>query len=336
MPTVLLTGANGFLGQHLLRELRLAGVEVRALSRRPAADGEIAAMGGQPVRGDVNDAASLRHALSGVEAVFHTAADTNTWRPANEAQTRTNVGGAENLLAAARDAGIRAFMHTSSVSAYSHRVHETLREDVPQRGGDSWINYERTKFLAEQAVRASGLPFIIFQPSHILGPGDTRNWSRLIRLVDAGTLPGVPPGSGAFADVREIAKAQVRAWQRQRFGEAYLLGGEHASFLQLITEVGRQLERRVPTRATPAVLIRALALSKYWASLLTRRPPDITPEAAMFTCHHLSVDSSKAERELDYRATPLPALLHDTIAWLREAKLIAQGFRRPASGRRRN
>jgi dihydroflavonol-4-reductase len=322
MPTVLLTGANGFLGQHVLRELRLAGVDVRALSRRPDADGDIAALGGQPVRGDVNDPASLRHAMAGVEAVFHTAADTNTWRPGNAAQTRTNVGGAENLLASARDAGVGAFLHTSSVSAYSHLVHDTLREDVPQRGGDSWINYERTKFLAEQAVRRSELPFIVFQPSHILGPGDTRNWSRLIRLVDAGKLPGVPPGSGPFADVREIAKAQVRAWQRQRFGQTYLLGGEQASFLALITEIGRQLGRSVPTRATPAFVIRLLAQSKYWASLLTKRPPDITPEGATFTCHDLAVDSGKAMRDLDYRATPLPSLLADTIAWLREAKLI--------------
>jgi dihydroflavonol-4-reductase len=322
MPTVLLTGANGFLGQHLLRELRLAGADVRALSRRADADAEIAALGGQPVRGDVTDPVSLRNAMAGVDAVFHTAADTNTWRPGNAAQTRTNVGGAQNLLAAAREAGVGAFMHTSSVSAYSHRVHQTLREDVPQRGGDSWVNYERTKFLAEQAVRASGLPVIIFQPSHILGPGDTRNWSRLIRLVDANKLPGVPPGSGAFADVREIAKAQVRAWQRDKFGETYLLGGQQATFLELITEIGRQLGRSVPTRATPAFAIRLLAQSKYWASLLTRRPPDITPEGAMFTCHDLSVDSGKAMRELGYRATPLPALLADTIAWLREAKLI--------------
>lgn len=322
MPTVLLTGANGFLGQHLLRELRLAGADVRALSRRPDADGDIAALGGQPVRGDVNDPASLRNAMSGVDAVFHTAADTNTWRPANAAQTRTNVGGAENLLAAAQEANVGLFLHTSSVSAYSHLVHQTLREDVPQRGGDSWINYERTKFLAEQAVRASGLPFIIFQPSHILGPGDTRNWSRLIRLVDANKLPGVPPGSGAFADVREIAKAQVRAWQRKRVGEAYLLGGEQASFLQLITEIGRQLGREVPSRATPAFAIRLLSQAKYLGSLVTKRAPDMTPEAAMFTCHDLSVDSSKAMRELDYRSTPLPELLHDTIVWLREAKLI--------------
>ena len=215
MTTVLVTGAAGFLGQHLTRELVAAGVQVRALSRRAESDAVLAGLGALPVRGDITDANSLRAAGHGVEAVFHTAADTNTWRPNNAAQTRTNVDGTHNLLNAAITANVAAFIHTSSVSAYSHLVHGTLREDVPERGNESWINYERTKFHAEQAVRSSGLPFVIFQPAHIFGPGDTRNWSRLIRLVDRNQLPGVPPGSGAFADVREIAKAQVRGWRPQ-------------------------------------------------------------------------------------------------------------------------
>src|SRR5436190_17568649 len=104
--------------------------------------------------------------MAGVDAVFHAAADTNTWSKRNAAQWATNVGGIENLLAAAREAGVGGFVHTSSVSAYSHLVHETLREDVPQRGFQSWINYERSKHAAESAVRASGMPCIIFQPAH--------------------------------------------------------------------------------------------------------------------------------------------------------------------------
>jgi nucleoside-diphosphate-sugar epimerase len=157
MAEVLLTGATGFLGQHLLRELTLTGTRVRALSRSASGDSLLRGLGAEPVRGDVTDADAVRAAMTGVDAVFHAAADTNTWRPNNAAQTRTNVGGAQNLLAAAKAAGVRAFMHTSSVSAYSHLVHGVLREDVPERGGDSWINYERTKFLAEQAVRPSRL-----------------------------------------------------------------------------------------------------------------------------------------------------------------------------------
>ena len=322
MSQVLLTGAAGFLGQHVARELLKTGAEVRALSRRDDTDRLLATLGATPVRGDVTDLDSLRRVMPGMQAVFHTAADTNTWRPHNDAQTRTNVGGTQNLVTAARETGVSALVHTSSVSAYSHLVHQTLREDVPQRGGDSWINYERTKFMAEKIVRESGLPFIISQPAHILGPGDTRNWSRLIRLVDSGKLPGVPPGVGAFADVREIAKAQVRAWQLQRFGESYLMGGEQASFLDLITRVGLILGKRTPRRATPAFVLKAFAQLSYLKSLVTRRMPEITPEAAVFTCKELWVDSAKAISELGYRQTPLDTLLEDTIAWMRDERMI--------------
>jgi nucleoside-diphosphate-sugar epimerase len=322
MAEVLLTGATGFLGQHLLRELVLTGTKVRALSRSTAGDAVLRDLGAEPVRGDVTDADAVAAAMAGVDAVFHAAADTNTWRPHNDAQTRTNLGGAQNLLAAAKANNVSAFMHTSSISAYSHLVHGTLREDVPERGGDSWINYERTKFLAEKAVRESGLRCIIFQPAHILGPGDTRNWSRLIRLVDLGKLPGAPPGLGTFADVREIARAQVRAWQRGKFGETYLFGGEQARFLVLIQKIGAQLGRKTPKSATPAFALKAYAQLLYAVSLITRKMPEITPEAAVFTCHDLMVDSGKAMRELDYQLTDLDKLLADTIAWMRTENML--------------
>ena len=326
MTTVLVTGGAGFLGQHLTRELLATGAQVRALSRRAATDAVLAGLGAEPVRGDLGDlgGGSLAAACAGVEASFHVAADTNTWRPDNAAQTRTNVDGTRRLLDAAREAQVGAFIHTSSVSAYSHLVPGVLREDVTQRGGESWINYERTKFLAEQAVRTSGLPWIISQPAHVLGPGDTHNWSRLVGLVDRGELPGVPPGAGAFADVTEIARAQVRAWQRQRFGQAYLMGGDHASFLQVVTEIGRLLGKPVPRRATPAFALRGYAQVVYWLSLVTRRKPQVTPEAAVFTCKDLRVDSAKAIAELDYAITPVNELLARTVAWMRAEGMLGR------------
>ena len=327
MTDVLLTGATGFVGQHLLRELVAAGHRVRGLSRSEAGDGAVRALGGHPVRGALGDESTaaqsdLQRAVDGCTAVFHTAADTTQWRPHNPVQTQTNVRGVELLLKASETAGVQRFLHTSSVSAYSHLVHGVLREDLPQRGGESWVNYERTKFLAEQAVRASSLPWVVLQPSHVLGPGDTRNWARLVLLLDQGKLPGAPPGSGAFADVREIAKAQVRAHAMGLSGETFLLGGQHARFVELIGLIGERIGRKAPKRATPAWVLKSVAWASDAASRVTGRMPDITPEAAVFPCHDLQVDSSKAIAQLGYRETPLPELVDATVDSLRTAGLL--------------
>ena len=322
MATVFLTGASGFLGGHLLRELVASGQQVRALSRRPESDASITAAGGLPVRGALDDQTSLRRALEGCEAIFHAAADTSMWRPHAAAQTATNVQGTENLLHVGEAAGVTAFLHTSSVSAYSHRVQGVISEATAQRGGGSWINYERTKFLGEQMVRGGTMPWIVFNPSHILGPGDRHNWARLIMLIDREKLPGIPPGVGAFADVREIARAQLRAWQGQRFGQTYLLGGEQASFVDFVHRVGATLDKRTPRGATPGWLLMGVArISDAW-SRLSGKEPDITPEAAALTSHVLQVDSSKARRELAYVEPPLDLLLADTLAWMRRERMV--------------
>lgn len=325
MTTVLLTGATGFVGQHLLRELKAAGVAVRALSRSDAADAALRAAGAEPVRGDLERPDTLAAAVdAGLDAVFHTAADTSTWKAEARRQETINVDGTRALARAALARGVR-FVHTASVSCFSHLAHGTLTEDSERLGGRSWVNYERTKFLGEEEVRkamADGLRAAILYPAHIFGPGDTRNWARLVQLVDRGELPGAPPGSGAFADVREVARAHVAAWQRDCWGRSFLLGGEHASFLDLIGRIGARLGRPVPKRATPAFALKAFARVQEGLARLRGARPTLTAEAAQFTCHHLSVDSSRAIRELDYRITPLDVLLDDTLAWMRGAGML--------------
>jgi dihydroflavonol-4-reductase len=327
MAQILLTGASGFVGGHLLQALSGQGHAVRALSRSEQSDRLLAAAGAQPIRGELTDLASLQRAAQGVQAIFHCAANTSAWSKDKALQMETNVEGTKRLLEAGREAGVTCFVHTSSVSAFSHRVHGTLTESVKQRGGESWVNYERSKYLAEQAVRQSGQPYLIFNPSHVLGPGDTHNWARLIKLVDQDALPGVPPGSGAFADVREIAKAQVVGWQSGFRNESFLLGGEHASFLQLVRMISALCDRKAPTRVMPAGLLMAVGHISQAFSHLSGRMPEITPASVALTCHHLQVDSGKAMRLLGYKETELRQLLGDSIDWLR-----MQGQVRPKTG----
>ncbi len=323
---VMVTGATGFLGTHLLAQLADADVAVTACVRSTEAARMLQARGIAPVLAALDDEAALRGALrEPTDCVFHVAADTSPWRGHAQRQTRTNVEGTRALLAAAADCGVRRFVHVSSVSAYGQQ-RAVVNEQSPRLGANSWINYERTKAIAEALVEEAGargaIETMILNPAHILGPGDTRNWARLILLVDQDKLPGAPPGSGAFADVREVARALVTAWRMPVHGERYLLGGAHASFLELVQRISRILERKPPQRAMPAALLRTYAQILDLASMVSRREPQLTPQAVAFTCHHLRVDSAKAMRELGYRITPIDELLGDTVAWLREQGLL--------------
>jgi dihydroflavonol-4-reductase len=327
MANVLLTGASGFVGGHLLRELLSAGHQVSALSRSEQSDRLISANGVIAVRGELSNQDSLDKAVQSMHTVFHCAANTSAWSKDKAIQLETNVSGTQRLLASAKRAGVDCFVHTSSVSAYSHLCHETLTETLPQRGGESWVNYERSKYLGELAVRQSGLPFIIFNPSHVLGPGDTNNWARLIKMVDQEALPGIPPGSGAFADVREIAKAQVTAWQMGIRNESFLLGGQHASFLQLVQMIAVLCNRKPATRVMPEALLQVIGQLSQGFSYVSNRMPQITPASVAMTCHHLRVDSSKAKNQLRYQETDLQQLLMETMHWMRN-----EGYLRPLPG----
>ncbi len=322
MSTVFLTGASGFLGGHILTELVKAGHTVKAMSRRAESDAAISALGGLPVRAGLDNVDQLKAVLADCSAVFHVAADTSMWKPHAAAQTATNVQGTKNLIAAAESVRVQAFIHTSSVSAFSHLVQDTLVESLPQRGGESWINYERTKYLSEQLVRKSALPWIVFNPANIIGPGDHHGWARLIKLVDQNKLPGIPPGMGNFADVREIAKAQVQAWRENKIGECYLVGGESIRFLDFVHHVGTALGRKTPNHPLPVWAIMTYArLIDAW-SRVTGKEPDITPESATLTSYGHHVDSSKAQHELQYQITPIDTLIADTLAWMRAEGMI--------------
>src|SRR5260370_36402234 len=143
-------------------------------------------------------------------------------------------------------------------------------------------------------------------------------------LVEREKLPGIPPGIGSFADVREIARAQVRAWQRQRFGEAYLVGGEHASYVDLVHRVGAALGKRTPRNPVPAWALMTYARFVDGWSKVTGEEPDVTPESATLGCGTLRVDSAKAKRELDYVGIALDGMLADSFVWMREEGLIGR------------
>ncbi len=326
------TGASGFVGSNLVRELHNQGWQVHVLARPGSSLEDIADVPMEVHRGDIVDSASVRDAMPhGVDAVFHVAASTNVWSGNNDEQDRINIGGTRDVIEAAVNARAGRFIHTSSFTTWGFQD-VTLTEHSPRTADTDWINYVRTKHIAEQlvedAVQSGRLDAVILNPGHILGPGDHRNWSRMISLVEMGKLPGVPPGSGPFADVREVAKAHIQAFHKGESGEKYLLGGEIVSFMEVIRITGDILGKPVPGRPTPAWVMKAAARVYALLSMMTGKEPDLTPESTAMITRNLLCDSSRAQRELDYKFTPVRSLIQATIDWMRGAGMLEQAQRK--------
>lgn len=324
--TAFLSGASGFVGSNLAKELHAQGWRTHVLVR---SDSQLDEINGLPVtlhRGDLTDRESVMAAMpKQVDAVFHVAASTNFWSRHNLAQNQVNVEGTQNMIDAAEAARAKRFIHTSSFVTWGFQNME-LTELSERTTRTDWINYIRSKYLAEEAIlqanRDNRINAVILNPAHILGPGDLNNWSRMIRMAHQGKLIATPPGGGNFSDVREIARAHIEAFHRGRAGEKYLLGGEYAEFTRVVRITGEILGRRVPRTAAPAWIMRAWGHVNAAVAALTGNRPDITPESAAMVSYRVRCDSSKAQRELNYRFTSLRTLLENTADWMKNKGLL--------------
>lgn len=323
--TGFVTGGTGFLGLNLVEQLTTAGWQITAL-HRPSSNLEyIKRFRVKCVEGDVLDVSSLRKVIpEAVDVVFHAAADTSMWSRHNIRQTRINVEGTRNVVTAALERGAGRLVHTSTWNTYGLQQ-GAIDETSPQQGGESWINYDRTKYLAEVEVRKGlerGLNAVILNPAHIMGRYDQHNWARMIRLIAENRLPGVPPGSGCFCHGQEVARTHISAALRGRTGENYLLSGVAASFVELARTVGAVTGRPVPSRPLPEFLLRWGAYADTAFAAITGREPQATPEGVAMVVAHPRSRSNKARDELGYRIVPLRPIIEDCIHWLQVEGLL--------------
>jgi len=320
------TGATGFVGTNLVRLLVDEGWDVTAIHRATSRTDHLPPSV-RLVVGEIVERGSLAAAMpEAPDVVFHVAGDTTLWSLAAERQTKTNVTGTRNVVAVAVEKGAKRLVHTSSVAAYGH--HEgRISEESSSNAARSPINYYRTKWLAEQEIRNGielGLDAVMINPHHIIGPWDWSNWSRVIRMVWDGTLPGVPPGTASWCHVREVARAHLEAAARGHAGANYLLGGTDASYLDAIRTIGEITGKPVPGRPVPGFLLKTVAALNQVASYVTRKEPDLTPEGARMVCESAVTDCSKAVAELGYRRVPLREMFEDCFEWMRMRGMLGR------------
>jgi nucleoside-diphosphate-sugar epimerase len=320
------TGATGFVGINLVRELVSEGWDVVALHRRESDLTYVTLPGVSFAEGDVTDIESLHRGMpEKVDVVFHVAGDTTLWGRHRSRQAAVNVDGSRNVAAVALRKGA-TFVQTSSIAAFG--THSgTIDEETPSIALRSPINYVRTKRLAELEIDHAitlGLDAVFVNPANIVGPFDVANWSRLVRMVHAGMLPGAPPGKASWVHVRAVARAHLAAADRGRTGHRYLLGGSDATYLDAIRTIGEITGRRVPDKAMNPMLLKAAALASEAASLVTGKEPDLTVDGARMVCRSVVCDCSKAEKELGLQRSSLREMFGDACEWLRSVGLMGE------------
>ena len=314
MNTVAVTGANGFVGAHVVRAALQRGHAVRALV---GADVDCANLADVPVETqafDLRDDASVRAGLRGCDAVIHTAALYAFWLPDARDFYRVNVDGTRRVLEAARAEGLRKLVYTSTGA--------TLAPPGPGFEGHYRASKAEGERLVDRAA-AEGFPAVVVHPTTVLGPGDRRptpTGSLIVHYL-AGRMRMFLEMQQNVVHVDDVALGHVLALERGAPGAHYVLGGDNLSMRALLGLLEELTGIRAPNRAIPNSLVLWLGAVNEWLSdHLIRRPPVVTREAALHARDARPFDVSKTRSELGWDPRPAREVLTDAVKWFQSLR----------------
>lgn len=314
-----MTGATGFVGGELARQLRAAGHDVVALARDPGRAGALEARGVRLVRGDLDDTAALDELCRDVDGLFHVAGWYRLGQRDPSPGDRVNVHGTRNVLAAASRNGVPRTVYTSTLAVNSDTEEQVVDESY-RFTGEHLSHYDRTKAEAHDIAltfAGEGLDVVIVQPGLVYGPGDTAQTGDLIAQVARGGRPLVPRGGGVcWAHVADVAAGHLLALEKGRTGESYMLAGPRATLAEGLGKVAEIAGTKgpivLPTRMVSMTATLTGVLGR-WLPV----PPGYAEETVRAGLATYYGSPAKAERELDWHARPLEDGLRETVAALR-------------------
>jgi dihydroflavonol-4-reductase len=321
--TTLVTGAAGFLGSHVARQLVARGEDVRVLMRASSNNRAISDLSLEYVTGDLRDAASLDRAMNGVKRVFHVAADYRLWAKHPKEIYDSNVGGTQNLLAAAKRAGVGQLIYTSTVATIAVDRPELPNEATEAKLDEMVGHYKRSKWMAEQEVlqaAQNGLPVIVAMPTTPVGPWDWKPTPTGKIILDFlnGAMPGYVETGLNFVGVEECAAGHLLVSEQGKIGERYLLGAENLTLKELLDALAKITGLAAPGMKIPHGVALGVAYVESAFSRLIGREPAIPVEGVKIAQHKMFVDCSRAKRELGFEAAPVAAALERAVRWYRE------------------
>ncbi|MGB7465574.1 MAG: hopanoid-associated sugar epimerase [Candidatus Acidiferrum sp.] len=318
--STLVTGAAGFLGSHVTRQLVARGEEVRVLIRASSSNRAISDLPLEYVTGDLRDPASLERAMKGVRRVFHVAADYRLWAKRSQDIYDSNVGGTKNLLAAAKAAGVAQLIYTSTVATIAVDRLELPNEFTDSKLEEMIGHYKRSKWMAEQeALKAAkeGLPVVVAMPTTPVGPWDWKPTPTGKIILDFlnGKMPGYVETGLNFVGVEECAAGHLLVAERGKVGERYLLGAENLTLKEMLDTLAKITSLPAPGMKIPHGVALGVAYVESTLSRLVGREPQIPVEGVKIAQHRMFVDCSRAQKELGFQPGSVAAALERAVRW---------------------
>jgi dihydroflavonol-4-reductase len=318
---VFVTGGTGFIGGHVVKDLRDRGDDVVCLVRDPGKAQDLVALGCQVVGGDLGDDAAIRAGMDGCDAVVHGAAVYEVGIPKSErsAMYDANVLGTERVLRAALDGKIPKVVYISTVGAFGNTHGEVVDETYRHPGTEHTSYYEETKVQAHQIAQRlidEGLPCVIVQPGGVYGPDDHSAIGTQMNQFLAGRMPMIAfPDLGMnMVHVDDVADGVLLALDKGTIGESYVLGGQITTMRELIETLAKVTDRKAPKRAMPTPLLKALTPIGPVVGKVMGQPPNLSElissaDGVTFWAKH-----DKAIADLGYSPRGLEQGLRDTLA----------------------
>ena len=314
MARVLVTGATGFIGSHLVHALLTRGDDVRVTLRPASPTTALEGLDVEGVTADITDARAMRRAAKGIERAFHVAGTVNLRKP-TDAVLRTNAEGTRTVLDACLAAGVERAVHVSSVAAIGPARPGGALDERHVWSGPLGIPYADGKHAAEvEALRvaARGLDVVVASPAHVLGRGDERRSStEVVRRFLLRRIPVYVPGAINVVDVRDVAAGHLLADARGVPGERYILGTRNYTWERLFADLTRLSGVEGPALELPVGVALALAEAAARGPLRAPvSPAEVRAAGLWWTCK-----STKARRELGWTTRSHEDTVEETVRW---------------------
>jgi len=292
---ILVTGATGLLGSHLIKELSESEEKVRAIFRKSIPVGYPENI--EWVEADILDVISLEHAFEDIDHVYHCAGAVSFNPKQKEQLYKTNVDGTANVVNAAIDAGVKKLLYVSSVASLGRiREHEIINEKMQWTEETSNSEYGRSKFLAEMEVWrgiGEGLNAVIINPSIILGSGDWNNGSTQLFKSAYHEFPWYTEGISGFVDVLDVVHAMKILMSGKSSGERFIISGDNKSYKDIFTNIALGFNKKPPFKKVTPFIASIVWRMEAIKALITGKNPLLTKETAITAQAKVNFDNSK-------------------------------------------